>query len=66
MIRLLPKLEELFDEYKAVCLNFQLPQNLAFFHMGRLEKKITKIKNKIDKLYIGNKANARNVLLPGM
>ena len=66
MIRLLPKLEELENNYAQACSVFNPFIKHSYKRVEKIDKKIEKIRNKIKELYIGNKSNARNVLLLGM
>jgi len=53
------KLEELTKEYDNLYRGFKLiPMMEAYEQMEKIEKKITKIRNKIQKLYIGDKTLA--------
>lgn len=55
----MPKLEELFEEFDDLFEGFVLiPMIEAYEQMEKLEEEITKIRNKIDKLYIGDKTFA--------
>ena len=55
----MPKLENLFEEYdKLYRIRNLIPMMEAYEQMDRIENKITKIRNKIKKLYIGDKTLA--------
>jgi len=61
--KLLPKLEDLENDYAQACLEFNPYVKQAYKRLERVDKKIDKIKLKIMKLYIGNKSNAKAILL---